>query len=235
MSEASAASGAVNLPPAVAAWVADLLRQEQLEALLLLGSYARGEAGADSDIDLVGVRSQGEPEGRYPVVDRIPLELVIISWNQLTALLDSQPSSHFCQLVSQYRGAIPLYDPAGRAVAFLEQVERIARAGPPPLSQTELAQLGFELRHGRRILAQLHDSATQHLLAAELARLVAYAALRQAGRWPPSLKRLFPTLERVDPDLAALCVALLASETAPVPILDQIAHCLTSQLPIPPP
>jgi len=219
------------LPLAVQAWIIDLLQREELEALLLLGSRARGDVGEESDVDLVGVRSRGKPEGRYELMDGVPVELVMVSWAGLASILEGERDARWCQLVSQYRWAAPLWDPTGQASAFLERVARIAQAGPPPLSPAEMDHLGFELRHGARILARTQTSAVQQLVAAELARTVAYAALRLAGVWPPSLKRLFPALETADPELALLCRSLLVLDEPPAAIVDRIARHLASRLP----
>jgi hypothetical protein len=103
--------------PSVALEVADRLAAEGAEAVVLVDSHARGDAGPESDVDVlaVGPRTYAcrlEHRGGLPVsVTSRPSEAYRME------LVD--PGS-VCAAVPGWRGAIVLYDPAGTAAALIE-------------------------------------------------------------------------------------------------------------------
>jgi Nucleotidyltransferase domain len=105
--------------------------EEGCHTIILYGSRARGDAGPDSDYDLIGFRDRaGLPARETGVRDGILLDVFIYPTGRL-----AEPSADLLHV----RGGLPLRDPDGRGAAFLARLDEVFAAGPDPLPADEIA------------------------------------------------------------------------------------------------
>ena len=111
--------------------VARLEGEEGCHTIILYGSRARGDAGPDSDYDLIGFRDrEGPPARETGVRDGALLDVFIYSTERL-----SGP----CADMLHVRGGRVLRDTDGRGAAFLARLDGVFAAGPDPLPADEIA------------------------------------------------------------------------------------------------
>lgn len=111
--------------------VARLAGEEGCGVIILYGSRARGDAGPDSDYDLVGFRDrEGPPARETGVRDGALLDVFIYPSARL-----AEPGPDMLHV----RGGRTLLDPDGQGAAFLARLDEVFAAGPEPLPADELA------------------------------------------------------------------------------------------------
>ena len=105
-------------PLSVAREVADELARDGAEAVVLVGSHARGDAGPESDVD---VHAVGPGDFSYRLERRGGL-LVSVSSRPLGSYREAfrEPGS-VCAAVPGWREAIPLHDPEGIVASLIEE------------------------------------------------------------------------------------------------------------------
>lgn len=110
----------------VAREVAEGLAEDGAEAVVFVGSHARGDGGPESDVDVLAV---GPREYSFRLERRGGL-LVSVSSRPpgLYRQAFGEPGS-VCAAVPGWRGAVPLYDPEGIAASLIEEA-RIWTWGP---------------------------------------------------------------------------------------------------------
>jgi nucleotidyltransferase-like protein len=110
--------------------VARLEGEEGCRVIILYGSHARGDAGPDSDYDLIGFRDGERPPARETGMrDGALLDVFIYPTERL-----AEPSSDMLHV----RGGRALRDHDGKGAAFLARLDQIFSAGPKPLSADEI-------------------------------------------------------------------------------------------------
>jgi hypothetical protein len=110
--------------------VARLEGEEGCSTVILYGSRARGDAGPDSDYDLVGFRDgDGPPARETGVRDGALLDVFIYPAARL-----AEPGAEMLHM----RGGRALRDRDGRGAAFLTRLDEVFARGPAPLPADEL-------------------------------------------------------------------------------------------------
>jgi hypothetical protein len=110
--------------------VARLEGEEGCRVIILYGSRARGDAGPDSDYDVIGFRDGQRPPARETGVrDGALLDVFIYPAERL-----AEPSASMLHV----RGGRVLRDRGGQGAAFLAQLDEIFDAGPDPLPADEV-------------------------------------------------------------------------------------------------
>ncbi len=106
--------------PAVAREAADELARAGAEAIVLVGSHARGDAGSESDVDLLAVG----PETFWWRLQRRDGRLVSTSSQPSEAYREAfrDPGS-VCTVVPGWREAVPLHDPEGTGASLIEEAD----------------------------------------------------------------------------------------------------------------
>ena len=164
-------------PLSVAREVADGLARDGAEAVVLVGSRARGEAGPDSDVDLLAV---GAPRFSHRL-ERHGGLLVSTSSRPLRsyhAELDDPGS--VCAAVPAWRDAVSLHDPEGIAAPLIEEARAWAWG---PLERrcdgwvaegiTSLAEEVLKLISAHRREDRLNAAVQRSVLAVHLAPILA--------------------------------------------------------------
>jgi len=103
--------------PSVARRVAEGLAADGAEAVVLLGSHARGDAGPESDVDVlaVGPRTYAcRPERRGGLL------VSVTSRPPESCRLELADPGSVCAAVPGWREAVVLHDPGGTAAALIE-------------------------------------------------------------------------------------------------------------------
>lgn len=134
----------------------------EVVALLLLGSHAHGDAGAESDIDAWVVTREPPPDRPAPPAADPDLDLRIVP---LAAFLDEGMPPFLCA------EPVPvLFDPEGHAAKALRDGRALHAVGPLPPSEGQLAKSrAWAERMERRVRAELRSDPA--LAALRLARL----------------------------------------------------------------
>ena len=87
---------------------------------MLVGSYARGDAGPESDLDVLA----GGDEAYLPRLDLREGLLVSVSVEPFAAHRESfELSELVCEAVPGWRDAIVLYDPKGLAASLVREAK----------------------------------------------------------------------------------------------------------------
>lgn len=110
--------------------VARLEGVEGCRVIILYGSRARGDAGPDSDYDLIGFRDrEGPPVRETGMRDGALLDVFIYPTGRL-----AEPGADLLHV----RGGRALRDLDGRGAAFLARLDEVFAAGPEPLPADEI-------------------------------------------------------------------------------------------------
>jgi hypothetical protein len=113
--------------------VARLEDEEGCRVIILYGSHARGDAGPDSDYDLIAFRDGERPSARETGVrDGALLDVFIYPTERL-----SNPTADLLHV----RGGRALRDYDGQGAAFLARLDELFAAGPKPLRADEVEAL----------------------------------------------------------------------------------------------
>jgi len=188
---------------------AALARYDDVEAIALLGSVARGDARADSDVDLMVV-TQGEVR-RSHLLRRLPPStrdscLSLLAYTSLRLQAEAESGSLFLNHVRSE--GTSLHDPHGILVRALEQVAQTA-----PDVESDIKRRMGQLRLYRDLdrLNGQHLSALSHLYAigkgVAIARcseldaptFVKQRALERLGELRPELAHEAETIARLRP------------------------------------
>lgn len=187
-----------------------LERQGRYLGAFIFGSVARGEATERSDLDVKVIVDQDNPCGNinHPVIDGVKLDLTFLSLAQLRR--DTEREVARAARVPMLAESVIVFD----KTVTLEELRAWARqATPPRATPVDYQLLRFLVFHTHNKVARALESDPP---AALLAMHLGLAELfdhhrRLQGRWEVSSKRLLPELRAVDPPLAALVEAFVAT------------------------
>ncbi|HEY1752008.1 MAG TPA: nucleotidyltransferase domain-containing protein [Caulobacteraceae bacterium] len=113
--------------------VARLEGEEGCRVIILYGSHARGDAGPDSDYDVIGFRDgDGPPARQTGMRDGALLDVFIYPLGRL-----EDPGADMLHV----RGGRVLRDAGGRGAAFLARLDTLFAAGPPAPRADEITAL----------------------------------------------------------------------------------------------
>lgn len=187
-----------------------LERQGRYLGAFIFGSVARGEATARSDLDVKVIVAADNPctNLNHPVIGDVKLDLAFLSLAQLRR--DTEQEVARAVRVPMLAESIILFDKTG-ALAELRDWAR--QTTPPRATPADFQLLRFLVFHVHDKVARAIESdppaalLTMHLGLAELFDI----DRRLQGRWEVSSKRRLPELRVVDPPLAGLVEAFVAT------------------------
>lgn len=172
-----------------------------VRAVLVAGSWARGEADPSSDIDVVAVWNASERALRVGVFQGRLTEVLYLP----AAALDRRPIQR-----ATLRGARILWDPDHVAAERLARVASVL-AKPPPPDPTQAAYGRWDLAQSLRTMAWLagHDPASLLLMRGRFVEELLAHVFRLESVWPPTVRRQLPVLADRRPDAYRLICACL--------------------------
>jgi hypothetical protein len=103
--------------PSVALEAAEVLASNGAEAVVLVGSHARGDAGPESDVDVLAV---GPRTYAYRLERRGGLLVSVTPRSSEAYRLELVDPGSVCAAVPGWREAVVLHDPAGTAASLIE-------------------------------------------------------------------------------------------------------------------
>lgn len=166
--------------------------------ILLYGSHARGDANAESDIDILCIAEAAEPTTDARVWKGHPLDAWVYPRSALTT------PAEFPHLT----GARILLDRDGIGLEFLEAIEREARKPPPPLTDAKRAQLEFWCRKMLQRARRGDAEGNYRRVWLQTDLLPMYFQVRALHFRGPKLA--LQELRDLDPAAYAICCAALA-------------------------
>ena len=171
------------------------------ELVLLCGSWARGTAHSDSDIDIV-VLDPGVSELIFEGVtfESWLLEVCALSPEGVSGLFDAARRNRSAPVPHQVLDAVLVLGDEATAQRVKDKARRVLREGPEPLSEEERLELRWSLT---TLLLDLQhsDSAEIPALAAQCHTDLAKAALDAAGAWRGERKTLRNALAQILPEV----------------------------------
>lgn len=187
-----------------------LERQGRYPGAFIFGSVARGEATARSDLDVKVLVDADNPctNINHPVIGDVKLDLTYISLAQLRR--DTERDVARAVRVPMLAESVIIFDKTGA----LEELRAWAReAAPSHATPADYQLLRFSVFHAHNKVARaLESDAPAALLAMHLGLAELFGTYRRLqGRWEVSSKRLLPELRAVDPPLAGLVEAFVAT------------------------
>lgn len=196
-----------------------LARDHGAFAVLLYGSYARGNPRPESDLDvmiLVPSTREGPPP-RSRDARRIdgPDGRAIDLDGWIRSCDPADPAASFDGRANPglmcLRGGRALFDPTGCVPVILEELERTHAQGPVPVSEDEREAIR---RWGRRMLRRILEPRSGREIAAawrraELLAVLLPDAYRLRGWWYPGPEPALAELEVRAPELARAFTAAL--------------------------
>jgi hypothetical protein len=180
------------------------------EGLLLTGSYARGEAGPGSDVDLLAIVRGRVVWRSFYYSEGYDVDLFAYGFGWLTRQLRDRRQP-LVQIAARSR---VLRDHSGKA-AQVQALAREALAGPPP-PRSPHALAGYAQRISTALsdvlsVAESEPNLAIALAIAELPGLVDfYFGLR--GEWLLGLRRGMPVLRLLDAELAELVTRVMSTD-----------------------
>jgi hypothetical protein len=183
-----------------AALVAELVATHGVHTIILYGSRARGDATAESDIDVATFADVARTLRDARVWNGMYLDVFVYPTSVATSPLEDE--------LLKLETSRVLLDERGLAASLLDRVADRIRQGPPPLTDDDRQMRTMWARKTvervRRGDLEAHYRA--HQLLFQL--LEDYFALR--GRWYRGPKESFAAMRRDDPTVFALFERALA-------------------------
>ncbi len=206
----------VTSDPLLARFV-ELLRGEHgCHTVILYGSRARGDAGPESDYDLLGVRDGGESERDARWIDGAYLDAFIHPVSKVEA---AGPE------LLHVRGGVVLCEEGATGARLLARLDAVHAGGPPRLPADEAA--------ARRVWAhKMVARARRGDLEGHYRRAWLLTALLEdwfllRGLWYPGPKRALAWLEANAPDAHAAFAAAL-QPGADLDAIERLAQTVTA-------
>ncbi len=167
----------IDIPAFIWAMVDQLARNPDVQAIFLQGSYAKGCARPDSDVDLLVVRTNGPVMVEYPQVNGIVFDICQGGLAELSdLLLDDGIAAHRGLVLQQLWGGPECYE---QVVALVRRAYRTHIPGPQAREQMA-ATIGYL---ANRLRSTVHP-VEQIVLGADLVWMSAKLCLALSGIGP---------------------------------------------------
>lgn len=188
-------------PTTAARWFVER-RFPDCAAALLGGSVVRGDAGPSSDLDIVVLAANEQPNWSSHVAFGWPIELFVQTPASYPAAFAHDRRHRWPLLPALCAEGLVLVDRSGAAEQLRGDAQHLLAAGPPPLSDDEKAWYRYTLTWMRGDVEDAHDLDEARLMVHDLAVTTAEVHLVLKGRWLGKGKWLLRNLRSADPELA---------------------------------
>lgn len=199
------------MDPRVQAFFEELYGKPEVLGLILFGSYARGDARPDSDIDLLVIVAEGETERKIEAKAGNTYEMVWTTESE--ALRYWQGDRDGCYWL--WLDAQIIFDKDGSTERLQAGASQILAEGKPELSASEALHRRFDFEDQLRAVKWLAGEdipAANHALQLVASQLVtSYFDIKRL--WQPPPKKALQTIRATNPKLGLLLDALYAPQT----------------------
>ena len=190
------------MDPNVQQFFDELQEDPEVLALILFGSYARGNGRPDSDIDLLVIIASGETTRRIETKAGKSYEMIWVT--ESAALEYWQNDRDGCYGV--WKDAKIVFDKNGAAERLRLEAKKIIAEGKRELTDLELAHEKFNAEDQLRAIKKLAEedpAAANHVLHHVMARLVElFFDIKRL--WAPPPKKALHLIRRTNPKLGDL-------------------------------
>jgi hypothetical protein len=188
----------------------ELQEDPDILALILFGSYARGDNRPDSDIDLLVTISEGETIRRIETRAGNTYEMIWVT--QSEALNHWQRDRDGCY--GFWQDAKIIFDRNGAAERLRVGAKKIIAEGKEELSDLELAHARFDAEDQLRAIKKLAEDdlpAANHALHRNVSNLVELF-FDVERLWAPPSKKALQEIRKTNPKLGILLDSFYSSE-----------------------
>src|SRR3954467_1833764 len=199
-------------------FVDELAADPAARGIILFGSQARGNARADSDVDLVILGERDQFEMGFAERDGQKFEL--LRWSEAVAIryaMDNRDAAAAFWQVAEI-----LYDPDGAAARVRDHAAQMLAEGKPPMDETRRAWSRWASEDRLDAAAGLaaDDPAAARMLLHERVIDLAGTFFDLRRQWTPPTKRRPARIADLDPGLHGLLSAIYADGAS---FTDQLA------------
>jgi hypothetical protein len=189
-----------------------------VRGIILFGSHARGNARADSDVDLVilGERDQFE----MGFAEREGQKFELLRWSEAVATRYAMDNRD--QAADFWQVAEILYDPDGAAARVRDHAAKMLADGKPPMDEARRAWSRWASEDRLDAAAGLaaDDPAAARMVLHERVIDLTATFFDVRGEWTPPTKRRTGRIADLDPGLHGLLTAFYTDGTS---FADQLA------------
>lgn len=150
---------------------------------MLVGSFARKEAGPSSDIDLLVLQTALPSAIHFGCCGDRRVEYSVRQLESCRPQMKSECDSGRPLLIQMLAEGEIFHDPRGYLAELCVEARQLFTAGPHPIDATSLTRLSSAVLDLRDDLVDASDLVTKSVIAAELVPLAVQLLLRGSGRW----------------------------------------------------
>jgi predicted nucleotidyltransferase len=183
----------------------------EVRAIMLTGSFSRGEEEKNSDLDFLVITKRRFVERKAEYVNGIEVQYLAAPPKQFDNWLEYEKGTATSTIIGQLSEGVILYDPSGVAAEYQNRARRILEEGPRGLTPQQI-------RSKRRQLTDAADDVEDRLGSPSVAlwlmnteigsAIESYLALN--GHWAIKPKYLLTKLKNMDESLYNKCQDFLA-------------------------
>lgn len=177
----------------------------------LAGSVVAGTATASSDLDIVVIVPDEQPRWMTLIAFNWPIEVFILTPDGYRDAFARNVQLRRPLLLALCASGVVLVDRAGVAQQVREEAARLLAAGPPPLTEEEIAACRHELTWMRDDFADAVDLDEARMMAPDLAVTAARVYLAYHRHWLGLGKWLLRELRAADADRARMFTQALTA------------------------
>lgn len=191
-------------------FINDLKARDDVRAIILFGSRARGNHRIDSDVDLIVILD----EGFERVVEIVQDQAFEIIYTTRESAVEYW-KSHKDDVVEFWKVAKVLHDRDGTGAALREIGLAIMREEKPALTDAQLRHAQWDLQDQLKAASSLveRDHTTALLILHSKMRQLLELYFDVRRLWTPSLKSILATLRERDAELAEKVEEFYASDS----------------------
>lgn len=192
----------ITLNQATEKFVEELKAREEVEGIILFGSWARGNQRPGSDVDLIVIVNEGYKRAVESHYDQV-FEIIYLTSNAAIEYWNE----HRDENARLWAVAKILYDKGGAVEILESKAKEFIAEGKKPIDSSRLGQLRFDaedqLEYAKYVLAQ-GDAATANMIIENKAFALAQLYFDVKAEWVPAPKELLITIKDKNENLYTL-------------------------------